>query len=340
LTRYFVYTSGENNNVAQAEVSALTRLLESKKTSWRGRIGLVDSSENPIPFLLDRAAMVREAGIVLVESVDPDTILSDLSDDDLKRAIMSTDSFSVRTIPLGKKDGFRKSQEIETMLGTHIKQVTGARVSLDNPRVRILVFLSQNFVLICSSTASKLRVNLRNREPGQKPFFHPSMMNASLARVMCNLAGVMPGEVVLDPFCGGGGILCEASLIGAKVVGIDLNWRLLVGGMKNLAAIGNKHTFVQGDTRVIPIRECDCIVTDPPYGRASSTRGAQAVRLVESLLGNIDSLLKRRDDSLCICGNSEMNIQDIAKEYGLLVGQALQIRVHSGLVREVLTIGF
>ena len=82
MTRYFVYTSGENNNVAQAEVNALTRLLELKITSWKGRIGLVDSSVNPIPFLIDRAAMVKEAGVVLVKSADPDTIQSDLSDDD------------------------------------------------------------------------------------------------------------------------------------------------------------------------------------------------------------------------------------------------------------------
>jgi putative methyltransferase (TIGR01177 family) len=166
------------------------------------------------------------------------------------------------------------------------------------------------------------------------------MMNASLARVMCNLASVMPEEIVLDPFCGGGGILCEASLIGAKTVGMDPNWRLLKGGKKNLAAIGTRYTFIQGDVRNLPIRECDCIVTDPPYGRASSTRGAHALRLVESLFGNVDSLLSRRNDSLCICGDSEMNIRNKAEEYGLIVGQALYIRVHSGLVREVLTIGF
>ncbi len=326
--------------MAHAEVNALTRLLELEQPSWRGRIGLIDSSSNPVPFLLDRAAMIKEAGIVLVESADQDTLLSDMSEDDLKRAILSTGSFSVRTIPLGKKGEFKQRQEIEARLGSYIEQITGARVSLDNPRTRILVFLSEDVTWICVSAASELRFDLRNREPGQKPFFHPSMMNASLARVMCNLAGVMPEEIVLDPFCGGGGILCEASLIGAKIVGMDPNWRLLAGGKKNLAAIGNRHTFIQGDIRNLPIRECDCIVTDPPYGRASSTRGAHALRLVESLFGNADSLLSRRNDSLCICGDIEMNIRDIAEEYGLVVGQALYIRVHSGLVREVLTIGF
>jgi tRNA (guanine10-N2)-dimethyltransferase len=340
LTRYFVYTSGENNSIGKAEVNALTNLLNLKRPLWRNRLGLIDCETNPVPFLLDRAALVKEAGLMLAESSETDTLLSDISDDDLKRYVPSSCSFSVRTIPLGKKDAFKERQDIEVMVGGHIKHVTGAPVSLDNPQVRILVFLSDEGTMICTSTASKLRLDLRNREPGLKPFFHPSMMNAFLARVMCNLAGVMPGEIVLDPFCGGGGILCEASLIGAKTVGVDLNWKLLVGSMTNLTAIGMDYSLVQGDVRKIPIRMCDCVVTDPPYGRASSTRGAHAVRLVENLLENIDSLLTRRTECVCICGDSEMNIPKIAERYGLTVGQALHIRVHSGLVREVLTIGY
>jgi tRNA (guanine10-N2)-dimethyltransferase len=295
---------------------------------------------DPIQFLLKRAAMVKEAGIVLTTSTNIESVLTDVSDDDLKQSILPTDTFSVRTIALGKKNEFSVRQGIETAVGAYIKQVTGAQVDLDDPRVRILVFLSEIDNWVCVSTASKLRLELRNREPGLKPFFHPSMMNASLARVMCNLAGVMPGEIVLDPFCGAGGILCEASLIGAKTVGIDLNWKLLFGGLKNLATIGNNHSLIQGDVRNIPLNEFDCIVTDPPYGRASSTRGARSIHLVESLLGNIDSLLRRRNESICICGDIQMNIQNIAEMFGLAVYQVLQIRVHSGLVREVLTLGF
>jgi tRNA (guanine10-N2)-dimethyltransferase len=156
---------------------------------------------------------------------------------------------------------------------------------------------------------------------------------------MCNLAGVMPGEIVLDPFCGGGGILCEASLIGAKSIGIDLNWRLLMGSKKNLVSIGRDYSVIQGDIRSLPVHECDCIVTDPPYGRASSTRGAQAIELVESLFERADSILRRRKESMCVCGSSEMNIQNLAESMGLIVNQVLQIRVHSGLVRELLTLG-
>jgi tRNA (guanine10-N2)-dimethyltransferase len=340
LTKYFVYISGEHIDVAQAEVNALVRLLKLDEILWEDRIGLIDSPVNPVPFLLERAALVKEAGIVLTETTELDTLESELSEDVLKNSIESTDTFSVRTISLAEKNKFKDRQEIESGLGARIKQVTGAGVSLDSPQSRILVLLSKDSIRVCETFASELRPNLRAREPGRKPFFHPSMMNATLARVMCNLAGVMPDEIVLDPFCGGGGILCEASLIGAKTVGIDLNWRLLTGGIENLTAIGNNHTFIQGDVRNIPIHECDCIVTDPPYGRASSTRGAHAVRLVESLLRNVDSILRRRNESLCICGSSEMNIQNLVRNSGLEVSQTLHIRVHSGLVREILTIGF
>ena len=109
--------------------------------------------------------------------------------------------------------------------------------------------------------------------------------------------------------------------------------------MENLASTVRDSSIIQGDIRNLPVQGCDCIVTDPPYGRASSTRGAQAIELVKSLFGRADLILRRRKESICICGSSEMNIQELAESMGLVVNQVLQIRVHSGLVRELLTLG-
>lgn len=340
LTKYFVYLSGEHISVARAEVNRLARLLESDKTiHWDGRIGLIESRRNPVPFFLDRAALVKEAGVVLSEIDAQGKLFENLSDDVLMNAIKPEETFSVRTLSENGRLSANKRLDFESSLGARIKQVTGAKVDLENPQVRILIMFTQEKIRACKSVASKLRPMLRNREPGQKPFFHPSMMNATLARVMCNLAGVMPGEIMLDPFCGGGGILCEASLIGARTVGVDLNWRLLIGSKENLASQGSDYSVIQGDIRNLPVQGCDCIVTDPPYGRASSTRGAHAIELVESLFERADSILDRRKESMCICGSSEMNIQNVAERMGLVVNQVLQIRVHSGLVRELLTLG-
>jgi len=340
LTKYFVYLSGENITVAKAEINTLARLFNiDEAISWDGRMGLMDSQKNPVPFLLERAALVKEAGVVFSEIDARYDLFSNLSDDILINTIRPEETFSVRTISENEKFSVSERLDFETSLGTRIKQVVGAKVDLENPQVRILVVFSQENIRVCKSIASKLRPKLRDREPGQKPFFHPSMMNATLARVMCNLAGIMPGEIVLDPFCGGGGILCEASLIGARMIGIDLNWRLLVGSKRNLASMGSDYSVIQGDIRSVPVHGCDCIVTDPPYGRASSTRGAQAIDLVKSLFEKADSILHQRKGCICICGSSEMNIQDLAESMGLVVNQVLQIRVHSGLIRELLTLG-
>ena len=340
LTKYFVYLSGEHISVARAEVNRLARLLEFDRTiHWDGRMGLIESRKNPVPFFLDRAALVKEAGIVLSEIDAEDELFENLSDDVLMNAIKPEETFSVRTLSENGRVSANERLDFESSLGARIKQVTGAKVDLENPQVRILIMFTQEKIRACMSVASKLRPMLRNREPGQKPFFHPSMMNATLARVMCNLAGVMPCEIMLDPFCGGGGILCEASHIGARAVGVDLNWRLLMGSKENLASQGSDYSVIQGDIRNLPVQGCDCIVTDPPYGRASSTRGAHAIELVESLFEKADSILDRRRESMCICGSSEMNIQNVAESMGLVVNQVFQIRVHSGLVRELLTLG-
>jgi tRNA (guanine10-N2)-dimethyltransferase len=340
LTKYFVYLSGEQTSVAKAEISALSRLLDIDRSfHWDGRLGLIDSQKNPVSFFLERAALVKEAGVILSETHSQDDLFGNLSDDTLKNSIKSDETFSVRTISEDREFSVNERLDIESSLGARIKQVVGAKVDLEDPQVRIIVVFTQGSIRVCKSVASKLRPMLRNREPGRKPFFHPSMMNATLSRVMCNLAGVMPGEIMLDPFCGGGGILCEASFIGARTIGIDLNWRLLAGSKENLTSTGGDFTVIQGDIRSVPVQRCDCIVTDPPYGRASSTRGARAIELVESLFERADLILTRRKESICICGSSEMNIQDVAEGMGLVVQQILQIRVHSGLVRELLTLG-
>ncbi|MFW9832506.1 MAG: THUMP domain-containing protein [Candidatus Thorarchaeota archaeon] len=340
MTKYFVYLSGEQTSIAKAEVDVLSQLLGiDERYYWDGRIGLIDSQKSPVSFFINRAALVKETGLVISETHPQDLALGNLSDEMLKEHIKPKETFSVRTISDNSDISVSDRLSFESSLGARIKKVVGAKVNLERPQVRIIVIISQETIRICKSVASNLRPILREREPGQKQFFHPSMMNATLSRVMCNLVGLMPDEILLDPFCGGGGILCEAAHIGAKTVGIDLNWRLLSGSKKNLTFTGSDYSIIQGDTRSLPVRSCDCIVTDPPYGKASSTRGANAVELVESLFSIASSILARRDGSICICGSSEMNIQDIAGDIGLIVEQVHQIKVHSGLIREVLTLG-
>ncbi|MCJ7817728.1 MAG: methyltransferase domain-containing protein [Candidatus Thorarchaeota archaeon] len=339
MTNYFAYVSGEHIELAKAEVEELLNQLSiDKELTWQGRLAKIVMSRDPTSFLLEGAALVQYAGIILYESDATDSITQEISDDTLGIHIIEQDDFSVKTLCAGGKHDVDVRVQMERDLGAHIKKVTSATVNLRNPSVRILVLIMSDRNIVCKSYESKIRPLLRGREPGKKTFFHPSMMNSTLARVMCNLAGVRRSDIVLDPFCGGGGILCEASHIGSSVIGIDLSWKLLVGARRNLSEIGVKYTLIQGDAQHLPIKSVNRIVTDPPYGRVSSTRGGIATKLVESLIENVDSILQSKGDCLCLSCDSEMGLSQIVQNAGLTIAHQLSMRVHSGLVRDIVSV--
>lgn len=60
------------------------------------------------------------------------------------------------------------------------------------------------------------------------------MLPPKLAQIMLNLAKVGPDNIVLDPFCGTGGVLMEAALKGSKLIGSDLNPEMVLYTKENL----------------------------------------------------------------------------------------------------------
>jgi len=336
---YFAIVSGENPELARVEIETLLQMVDSKyKISWHERVAIIEGLQDPTDFFLQRAALLKEAGTIIFETDSLDSAALEIPDDLLKSCVGSNETFSIRTKSFlqGRNPEIRKSIVVE--LGDKIQRTTAARVHLENPNIRVLVLVMSDRVLICMSKESQLRGQLRRRRPGKKPFFHPSMMNALLARTMCNLARVMPNETVLDPFCGGGGILCDIAYIGAKPIGLELNWRLLRGASMNLASIQySNYSLIQGDARYPPIRNCHHVVTDPPYGRASSTRGEKAGRLVTALFENAEETVLP-GGSMCTCHSSGMGVPEIIRQLGFEIEYQIQFRVHSGLVREVITI--
>jgi tRNA (guanine10-N2)-dimethyltransferase len=309
------------------------------RIEWNGRLAQIEATDNPVPFLLERAALVKEAGLVIEISYQFHPDFSDIPDSVLQDCVAPSESFVVRTVSLTSNRRVEFRDQVAKSLGRRIQNLTKARVSANNPDVKILALVLDNRILVCKSIESKLRKDIRAREPGKKAFFHPSMMNASLSRSMCNLASVMPNDIVVDPFCGGGGILCEVASIGAIPVGIDLNWRLLRGAQINLTSeFAQDYNLIQGDVRHLSFDDmsCNAIVTDPPYGRASSTRGSQAKDLVEKSLAVAANILVT-NGRICICGSSDMDIPEIVRHAGFNLIHKRRVPVHSGLIREIVS---
>jgi tRNA (guanine10-N2)-dimethyltransferase len=338
LKKYFAIISGENTELGRAELRVLLSLFCDKyNVLWYDRLAIIIANSNPIKFILNRAALVKEAGLIFLDIDSSSDIISNLSDDTIESLVKPGESFCIRTRSYINQKDSQYRKHLVVNLGAKIGARAGVDVLMDNPDVTILVVLTPEKTFVCKSSKSKLRKLLRARKPGEKEFFHPSMMSAQLSRIMCNLGRVMPGEIVFDPFCGAGGILCEIASLGAKPVGTDLNWRLLTGAKVNLASMGNiEYSLIQGDAQFCPISGCNHIVTDPPYGRASSTKGLDPRHLVEELFMQSRSLIQS-PGSVCICASSEMKIPEILNDVGLKAEFDIHVRVHKSLTREIIT---
>ena len=337
MVRNYVILSGENLELARAEVISLVNLINpSANVIWHDSFGLIESRVDLSMFLLNRAALVKEAGPVLAENIQFEELYESLSDETFTSYLDKSKSFCFRAYSINQEARIDR-QKLTIEFGAKIKDITNASVSLRNPDVNLALFIGSNHATLCLSNQSILRTQLQARKPGRKQFFHPSMMNSQLARVMCNLAAINESTTVLDPFCGGGGILCEALLIGAKVIGIDMNWRLLKGAQTNLTDImGTEYTLLQADARTLPFRRCDSIVTDPPYGRASSTRGAIAKQLINSTLTQSIEILES-NGTLCICGSTDLDISSMIDEIGMTKLHHIEVPVHRRLTREIIS---
>jgi tRNA (guanine10-N2)-methyltransferase len=76
---------------------------------------------------------------------------------------------------------------------------------------------------VSSSTRAGLNVfSLKDRR-----YLGPTSMDHELSCIMCNHGHVRPGSLVLDPFAGTGSILVAAASYGARVLGCDIDLRVL-----------------------------------------------------------------------------------------------------------------
>jgi len=121
------------------------------------------------------------------------------------------------------------------------------------------------------------------------PFRRPVSLPPRLALATVNLARVRRGEAVLDPFLGTGALLAEAGLLGARLFGIDRDPAMVRGALQNFNHLGvAADALVVGDARQVDLgtggREFAAIVTDPPYGRSSSTGGSSLEELVDEVV--------------------------------------------------------
>jgi len=209
----------------------------------------------------------------------------------------------------------------------------GRNVALDNPDIEIRGLITDSTLYVGLKIAEINRRQYERRKAQFRPFFSPISIHPKIARVMVNLSSIKYNEILLDPFCGTGGILIEAGFIGAKVIGSDIEEKMIKGCKKTLDFydIKNYKLFCSdiGDIGK-NIDKVDAIVTDLPYGKSTTTMGEEINILYNRAFENISKLLK--ENRKAVIGLSNKDFILIGKKY-LSIVEKHEYRTHRSLTR-------
>lgn len=240
-------------------------------------------------------------------------------------------------IRVNRVEGAISPEEVNTLekkVGSVLSEKFKKKTSFKNPEEVFILHVEDGAYALGKLLEFSERKNLKERQNKTKPKFHASMLPPDLSRALINLARVKKGDIFLDPFCGMGGILLEAELIGARVIGLDFKEKMLRGAKENLAFYSAfNYDLVKGDARFVPIVKANKVATDPPYGRLSPKLKKEPVdNLYKKFIASLSNIITT-GGYLAMVYPKGLEIKTLLKETGFNVISEDEVVVHKKLTR-------
>ncbi len=319
---YLFYLNGEYESVARAEIMAIFNAYSIPYTiKDEARQMLLLESEAVPCKLFSRLAMTHKV-LELLGQIRPETGTLD----PLRIcSLMDETSFCVRVKKIDK--GINSLSE-EQRLSRQITEHVAAPTDLTNPSQLVFGLHVNGSIYVGKQIIANDTKSFAKRKPQYRPYFHPSSLDPRMARALVNLS--QSTREVLDPFCGTGGILIEAGLMGIDVFGIDIEKKMVYGSKRNLEFYGINGDIRQGDaTQIDATFPCtfETVVTDVPYGKSTVVDGSRDVLYEQSFL----SIYDRCKDRAVIV----LPIHYDFSRFGFVVEHELIVRVHKSLERHI-----
>ena len=318
--RIFIELSGEHPTLPRAEALAAlaAERVEIRAAVFDSQVLRLDAT-GPVERAVHRLGLAH----VVCEEVasgDFDSIRSFARDSDFHGR-----TFRVRARGVGVDVD---ATAVEGQLGADFGR-TGV-VDLEQPSIDYRLLVGEEFLL--GRVIHRIdRARLEATKVAHRPFSLPISLHPKFARALLNLSRVPMAGFVLDPFCGTGGLLLEAVSIGLRPIGLDRDRRMVLGFRASLRGAGDGALGV-ADAGRLPLRGASVhgIATDPPYGRAASTRGEPIASLYERTFRAFRELLPPGAHAAVVLPNEAMI--DLASEHLERI-EAHALRVHRSLVR-------
>ncbi len=287
LSKICVVLIGDIVDLAEKEVLFTIESLNIEY-KYLGRTGLLlflETEEMLAEYLCYRCSMVREVTKIILES----DFLNLYKNFNLNLFnIEKTKSICVRIKSYEHKYK-PEVQKLERIIGEFFYKA-GYKINLENPEIIIRGYIISEKIFLGILLAKSYRKSYEERRPSKRKVFHPSSMIPKFARLFVNLSKVEINEFLLDPFCGVGGFLIEASFFVKHCIGIDIDIRMLKGAKENLKFYNIYNVdLINASALKLPLRKIKYIATDTPYGIASSTKGIRHSELVKGFLNELSN---------------------------------------------------
>lgn len=196
---------------------------------------------------------------------------------------------------------------------------------------------------------------IKRRDLGRPSRREELDISARLSKILINLSGAKDGNLLLDPFCGIGGIMQEALIKNINVYGSDKDYMAIKNCQKNLQwlkknyKIDNFYMIYRKDATKVPSKNYDAVATESPLGeivtkKPSEHKAKQIIKDFESLIIPILKHIKEVKKSKARVAitfpkmdKTEVNYEKIKKITGLktLVGPILETRKRQFISRDI-----
>ncbi len=287
---YFVL--GSNPAISAAELAMLLPNVSKNNLTAHPEQSLL-LYEGDLPMdpekLIRRLGGTIKIGVVIEKSAKPGQFLSVLKENFKNSGTRHNFGFSdysgklhLKPVAMEYKK-FLKEQNIPCRWVTSQDSVLSSVVVEQNDLLakgeEIVFFKANEGYSVGRTLAVQAFKELSRRDYGRPARDdHSGMLPPKLAQIMLNLANVSEKNVILDPFCGSGTVLSEASLFGIKkLIGSDISPKAVADTKTNLEWL-NKQTsgkdseykfFNVSATEIaqfVPAGSVDSVVTEPYLG--------------------------------------------------------------------------
>ena len=207
-------------------------------------------------------------------------------------------------------------------------------VKLKNPDMPIVLFFAKNKV-VCGKFLWANTEDFEARKSHTRSENIPISCHPRTARALVNLSGAPTGAQFLDPFCGTGGLLIEAALMGLRARGSDVDKEMVERTRKNCDDL-NLECEVQVKDALHLYSPEKYVATELPFGRNTGKKTTKELEeLYAGFLERLQEFLRVR---AVVAYPHNVNFDKLVKKTGLRIIANYSEYIHRSLTKKIVVL--